>query len=167
MRLKKANISGLVISVGKPPRIFNEGAIDLGDRVFFRTVYQRISLTVRQGASLKIGSRTLVNEGCKIVAVVGIEIGENCLLGDGVTIYDTSFHAADEGKAPHVAPVKLGRNVWLARSVIVLPGVEIGDHSVIGAGSVVTKSIPPRKFAAGVPACVIRDITCSDKFRRD
>ena len=77
------------------------------------------------------------------MAVVGIEIGEKLPFGRWRDDILTSFHAADEGKAPHVAPVKLGRNVWLARSVIVLPGVEIGDHSVIGAGSVVTKDIIP------------------------
>lgn len=58
----------------------------------------------------------------------------------------------------YVAPVVIGRNVWVAINVTVLPGVQIGDGSIIASGSVVTKSIPPFVFAAGIPAEVKKDI---------
>jgi acetyltransferase-like isoleucine patch superfamily enzyme len=60
----------------------------------------------------------------------------------------------------------LGDNVWIGRAAIVLPGVTIGDHSMVAAGSVVTKDVPPRVVVAGNPAKVVREITASDEWRR-
>ena len=60
-------------------------------------------------------------------------------------------------------PVRIGKNVWIGAGAIVLPGVTIGDHSVIGAGSVVTKDIPPNVVAVGNPCRVLREINDRDK----
>lgn len=60
-------------------------------------------------------------------------------------------------------PIKVGNNVWIGGNVVVLPGVTIGDNAVIGAGSVVTKDIPPGIVAVGNPCRVIREITDEDK----
>ena len=62
-------------------------------------------------------------------------------------------------------PITVGDNVWIGANVSVLPGVSIGDNSVIGAGSVVTRSIPANVLAAGNPCRVIREITEEDKKR--
>ena len=115
-----------------------------------------------QNARITIGSRTHTSNNISIVAKESIEIGEGCQIGDQVTIYDSDFHEI----APEVrnesegtpAPVVIGGNVWLGSRVMVLKGVHVGDHSVIAAGSVVTKSIPARCLAAGIPARVIREI---------
>jgi acetyltransferase-like isoleucine patch superfamily enzyme len=56
------------------------------------------------------------------------------------------------------APVKIGDHVWIGSRVIILPGVSIGDHAAVGAGSVVTKSIPPNCLAVGNPARVVREL---------
>ena len=59
---------------------------------------------------------------------------------------------------PPSAPVTIGDHVWICSRVLILPGISIGDHSVIGAGSVVTKNIPPRCVAMGNPARVVREV---------
>jgi maltose O-acetyltransferase len=85
-----------------------------------------------------------------------------CQIGDQVAIYDCDFHeinpsTRDRSYGP-TSPVVIGNNVWLGSRVIVLKGVTIGDNSVVGAMSVVTKSIPANCVAAGIPARIIRHI---------
>ena len=79
---------------------------------------------------------------------------------------DTNHHPVHEGQSVRVAPVKLGRNVWLGRGVIVLPGVSIGDHAVIAAGSVVFCDVPPREVWRGNPAAFVKPVRASDGFVR-
>jgi len=88
------------------------------------------------------------------------------MVSDLVAIHDTLFHAVDEGASPRVAPVVIEDNVWIGRGAIVLPGVVIGSHSVVGAGAVVTRNIPERTVVAGNPARVVRTLSASDGFRR-
>jgi acetyltransferase-like isoleucine patch superfamily enzyme len=71
-----------------------------------------------------------------------------------------------EGQRVRVAPVKLGRNVWLGRGVIVLPGVSIGDHAVIAAGSVVFSDVPAREVWRGNPAAYVKPVRASEGFVR-
>jgi acetyltransferase-like isoleucine patch superfamily enzyme len=65
-----------------------------------------------------------------------------------------------------VAPTRLGNNVWIGRGAIVVPGVTIGDHSVVGAGSVVTHDVPPLTLVAGNPARPIRTLSSHAGWRR-
>jgi acetyltransferase-like isoleucine patch superfamily enzyme len=92
----------------------------------------------------------------------GIRIGERALLGSRVCIYDSDFHELDprrrRGGTPAKAQVTLGENVFVGDRSLILKGVEIGAHSVIGAGSVVVSSIPEGVIAAGNPARVIREL---------
>lgn len=121
--------------------------------------------TLRSGAQIKIGNDTGLS-GCTIAAACSVELGERCLIGADVLICDTDFHAisplnrrynnnSDEIRSK---PVYIGNDVFIGARAIVLKGVEIGDGAIIGAGSVVTNSIPPRVIAAGNPAVVIREI---------
>jgi maltose O-acetyltransferase len=76
-------------------------------------------------------------------------------------IMDNNFHRLEPERrleTPPSAPVHLGENVWLGGRVIVLPGVTIGDHSVVAAGSVVTHDVPERTIVAGVPARIVRTL---------
>jgi maltose O-acetyltransferase len=121
----------------------------------------RIVLQARSGeAVISIGSETCVNNNSVICAIQRVEIGERCLIGDMVAIYDSDFH--DTNPATRfsgqggVKPVKVGSNVWLGSRVMVLKGITIGDNSVIGAMSLVTSDIPANCLAAGVPAKVVR-----------
>jgi galactoside O-acetyltransferase len=86
-----------------------------------------------------------------------IRIGEATQIGPCslITTTDHDYHGALE---THFKPVIIGKHVWIGANVTILPGVEIGDRAVIGAGSVVTKDIPPGAMAVGVPARVIKTI---------
>jgi acetyltransferase-like isoleucine patch superfamily enzyme len=97
---------------------------------------------------------------------VGIEVGDHTMIGDMVTIYDTSCHEVSPGIPAVARRVRLGRNVWVGARAMILPGVTIGDHSVIGAGSIVTKDVPERAIAVGNPAKVIKTFDCPDDWVR-
>ena len=89
-------------------------------------------------------------------------IGSRCLIGDAVLIMDSDFHNLSATGRHHLpaetSPVVLEDNVFIGSRVIILKGVTIGKDSVIGAGSVVVRSIPPGVIAAGNPAKVIRPL---------
>jgi maltose O-acetyltransferase len=113
-------------------------------------------------AEIRIGDDNWFNNNVTIVANERIMVGDNCQIGDQVAIYDCDFHEispATRNRSPGpTQPVVIGNNVWLGSRVMVLKGVTIGDNSVIGAMSLVTKSIPENCIAAGNPAKVIRSI---------
>ncbi len=118
------------------------------------------------GDSIVIGDRTFVNANCTIVdaskvAERKIQIGSDCLLGPNVQLLAVSHDMAPNArlsKHNYADDIIIGNNVWLGGSVIVLSGVSIGDNSVIGAGSIVTKSIESNSFYTGNPAIKIRDL---------
>jgi len=113
-------------------------------------------------ALIEIGNDNRFNNNITLCANERITIGHMCQIGDQVAIYDCDFHeinpsTRDRSYGP-TSPVVIGNNVWLGSRVIVLKGVTIGDNSVVGAMSVVTKSIPANCVAAGIPARIIRHI---------
>ena len=166
LRRRGVSVEDKVVIDGKLPRVVNLGAISLGYRVKFRAPSHKVRLKANPNAAITIGDRTFLNDGVVINASVGISIGKHCLIGDGVEMFDNDFHEIEQGSEVTKAPIKIGDNVWIGREVMVLPGVEIGNHSVIGARSVVTKSIPARTVAAGVPAKPIREIAAADDYVR-
>lgn len=113
------------------------------------------------GTNMKFGKNVFMNFNCSALSCAEIEIGDNCYIGPNVQLY-TAIHPTNpekRNKAINLAkPIKIGANCWLGGGVIVLPGVEIGEGSTIGAGSVVTKNISPRTVAAGNPCRVIREV---------
>jgi acetyltransferase-like isoleucine patch superfamily enzyme len=124
--------------------------------------------TLAAGATVRIGDRVGISGG-SICAARHVEIGEETMLGANVTIADTDFHSLHVGhRTGHthptvgVAPVRIGRRVFIGTSTIVLKGVTIGDHAIIGAGSVVTKNIPENCIAAGNPCRVLRMLTLEE-----
>jgi acetyltransferase-like isoleucine patch superfamily enzyme len=115
--------------------------------------------TQEQGA-IRIGRHVRLNRGTVIVAWSGITIGDDCLIGEYVSLRDAN-HGSSPGTSmrlqPHDAkPIAIGDDVWIGRGAVVLPGVQIGSGAVIGANSVVTADVPAGAVAAGVPARVIR-----------
>lgn len=118
------------------------------------------------GYNISIGDHFYANFDCIMLDGGGIEIGSNVLFGPRVGIY-TSNHAVDPWErmngACYAKPVKIGNNVWVGASVNINQGVTIGDNTIIGSGSVVTKDIPANVIAAGIPCKVIREITEADK----
>ena len=118
-------------------------------------------LTVKPNAEIRIGRNCNLN-GAIIGSAESILIGDNCIIAEAY-IRDTSSHgiAPDRRRDPSavkIAPVILEDNVWIGSAVHIMPGVTIGENSVIGVNSVVTKSIPKNVFAAGNPARVIKSI---------
>lgn len=111
------------------------------------------------GHRLHVGDRTFINADFLTIGGGEIRIGSDVLIGPSVRLY-TPTHVLDPELRPggweRVEPVTIEDGVWLGGSVVVCPGVTIGARSVIGAGSVVTKDVPPDVVAVGNPARVVR-----------
>lgn len=108
------------------------------------------------GSKIKIGNNVGVSGGV-IACFSEITIGDNVKIGGNCTIFDGDFHL-DDPRAGVPKPVVIGNNVWLGYSSIILKGVHIGENSVIGSGSIVTKDIPANCIAAGNPCRVIKQV---------
>jgi maltose O-acetyltransferase len=123
-----------------------------------------ITLQARgRNSRITIGKDCKLSNNTSIIAIQSVEIGNDCLIGELVSIMDSDFHAINPNKRHSgrikTAPVKLEDNVWLGSRVMVLKGVTIGENSVVAAGAVVTKSVPANCVAAGVPAKVLECIS--------
>jgi acetyltransferase-like isoleucine patch superfamily enzyme len=165
-RLRWAGARSAVVSVdGLRPVLVTFGSITCG-RLFLRCKTVPIEVGAGKGGSLVLGECVFVNTGSTIVATHSIVLGDDCLIGDFVAIFDTDFHQLEPSRPTRVAPVRLGANVWVGRSATILPGVTVGDHAVIAAGSVVTEDVPPRTLTAGVPARPIRTLEIPDGWHR-
>lgn len=110
---------------------------------------------------IRLGKRVTINDGCYITSLFSIEIGSGTSVGEYTSIrdYNHSFndvHLPIKDQDYDGAPIKIGTNCWIGRGCMILPGVTIGNDTVIGANSVVTKDIPPFSVAVGAPAKVIR-----------
>ena len=113
------------------------------------------------GTNIRLGSKVYFNFNCLILDVMPVEIGSNVLFGPSVHIYAATHPLdADERRTGLESgrPVTIGSDVWVGGGAIICPGVTIGDRSVIGAGSVVTRSVPADVIAAGNPCRVIRPV---------
>lgn len=140
--------------------------IEVGDDVL---IGSHIRLTAwRQndkGICIKIGDRAHIGDYSHLTATEGITIGSDFLSGTNLLITDNA-HGNTDSDSLHIAPicrdlvskgpVTIGRNVWCGNNVCILPGVTIGDGTVVAAGSIVTHSIPAYSVCGGVPACVIK-----------
>ena len=113
------------------------------------------------GSNIFLGKRVFFNFNCVVLDVCAVRIGDFTLFGPAVQIY-TATHPLDaelRRKQEFAKPITIGSDVWVGGAAVICPGVTIGSRAVIGAGSVVTRDIPERVFAAGNPCRVIREIT--------
>jgi acetyltransferase-like isoleucine patch superfamily enzyme len=159
--LRNARHLGPRVRLRGRPRVNAQGSIIVHGRVQLVSTVAQLELAAGPKGTLEIGERSLVNFGCSIVALERVTIGERCLIGPHCMIMDTAFHHVEPARRldePTAVPITIGNNVWLGARVIVFPGVTIGDDAVVGIGSVVTRDIPARAVAAGVPARVIRSL---------
>jgi len=150
----------------KPTTIFNEQYIHIGENTL---IGPDISLSAGMvpgqecitNPVVSIGDRCLIGRGSGIVGHFSIEIGDDVWTGHNVYITDQNHGYEDvslpisKQSQPERA-VKIGSGSWLGYRSVVLPGVTIGEHCVIGANSVVTRDVPSYSVAVGVPARVIK-----------
>lgn len=113
------------------------------------------------GTNIILGEKVFFNFNCVILDVMPVKIGSRTLFGPNVQIY-TATHPMDYRERAtgleFARPITIGEDAWIGGSAVICPGVTIGDRTVIGAGSVVTKDIPSDVFAAGNPCRVIREL---------
>ena len=121
----------------------------------------RPPLHVDYGHNISIGDGSWVNYGLTVLDVAPVIIGADVLIGPNCSLY-TAIHPTKPGprraKWEPSAPITIEDNAWLGGSVVVCPGVTIGENSIIGAGAVVTRDIPANCIAVGNPARVIKDL---------
>jgi acetyltransferase-like isoleucine patch superfamily enzyme len=129
-----------------------------------RGVYVHIAKSGR----LVIGDNVYIGRGANVSCYEHVLIGNDVRLGERVSIHDENhvFEPIPVDPARRhlyqTTPVRLGDRVWVGANSVILPGAEVGDDCVIGAGSVVRGVIPPGCLAAGAPARVIRRLTSSE-----
>jgi acetyltransferase-like isoleucine patch superfamily enzyme len=121
-------------------------------------------LTAPGAARIHIGAGTFLNLGVMVASLELVEIGDHCMFANGCFVTDAD-HRFDDPDRPITrqgfstkGPTRIGDNVWCGAHVVVTSGVTIGERSVIGANSVVTRDIPPFTIAAGAPARPLRRI---------
>ncbi|MEM8705071.1 MAG: acyltransferase [Actinomycetota bacterium] len=153
--------------LGKRCRVYGKlivrpwGTMIIGDRVRFTAEVLPTEVGVAEGAELTIGSNVFVNYGTSIGVGKKVTIGDDVLIGTGCIIIDSDFHRLEpdrRNERDEPEPITLENNVWLGNRVIVHKGVTIGQDSVIAAGSIVTKDVPPGQIWGGAPAKFIRDL---------
>jgi acetyltransferase-like isoleucine patch superfamily enzyme len=155
--LRFAKSKNIYIGVGckfvRPSQITFSGTASIVERAYFNA----------DGGKIIIADNVAFNVGVNLNAAVGgiIDIGANSLIGPGVMMRTADHVFSDpnslirkQGHSPK--DIIIEDNCWLGANVIVIGGVRIGKGSVIGAGSIVTKNIPPMSVAVGVPAKIIK-----------
>lgn len=117
------------------------------------------------GSNMIVGEKVFFNFNCVVLDVTYVTIGSRTLFGPNVQIYTATHPVEYRERASGLEfakPINIGEDVWVGGSAIICPGVNIGDRSIIGAGSVVTRDIPADVFAAGNPCKVIRSLSDSN-----
>ena len=111
------------------------------------------------GKNITIGKRVFINSDCKFQDQGGIYIGDDVFIGHAVVLA-TLNHDINPEKRPslHPAPIHIENKVWIGSNATILPGVTIGEGSIVAAGAVVTKDVPPMTIVGGVPAKIIKKI---------
>jgi acetyltransferase-like isoleucine patch superfamily enzyme len=127
-----------------------------------------VQITSIKGAHLTFGDNVYVNAGVGIAANKEIVIGNNVKIGPRTSIFDSNYHRMDSTDKGELSKrIKIGNNVWIGADCTILPGVTIGDNSVIAAKSTVNKDVPNNVLVGGSPAKVIRELEIEEGWIRD
>ncbi len=164
--------------VGCGLRVMNPRYLELsgskitsGDHVHFMALRDKpVRLAVFEDmGSIHIGDYCVVNPGVCITSAASITIGHSCMFAMNAYLSDADWHDVQHrifAPGKH-KPIVIGNNVWVGDSALVCKGVSIGDNSVVGAWSVVTKDVPANAVVAGNPARVIRQLDPEDMTTRE
>jgi acetyltransferase-like isoleucine patch superfamily enzyme len=152
-----------VVSHGVEIIVVDGGSLSIGDDTIFEN-----HCHIKAGGTITIGNNSFFGARSEVVCLASISIGPDALVASDVTIRDHDHGTEREGEPyrlqPHrTSPIVIGRNVWLGAKATILKGVEIGDDAVVGANSVVTKSVPAGATVAGAPARRIAGRTSSSR----
>jgi len=112
------------------------------------------------GLDLRVGHRVFINQCCTLYDMGGVDIADDVMIGPNVNII-TSGHPLEPSRRRayiETKPIVIEKNVWIATGATIIGGVVVGENSVVAAGAVVTKHVPPNSFVAGVPAKVVRSL---------
>jgi len=112
------------------------------------------------GLDLRVGHRVFINQCCTLYDMGGVDIADHVLIGPNVNIITTGHPLQPSQRRAYIEarPIVIEKNVWIATGATILGGVTVGENSVVAAGAVVTRDVPPNSFVAGVPARVIRSL---------
>lgn len=149
------------------PYLQGSGRIVIGSMVRL-SGKSNIGFSGRSGfkPELVIGDGAFIGHQCSFRIAQSVRIGSHCLLAGGVAVMDMDGHPLDatrrrngEPTPPEgIAPVVIGDDVWIGAGATIVKGVTIGDRSIVAAGSVVTKNVPPDVVVAGNPARVVKNL---------
>lgn len=124
------------------------------------TIPWSVHFTSTVKGKIKIGENVktsfAVSSCCYIQGINGIEIGDNTIFASGVKLISANHDFNKRAEALKARPIIIGKNVWLGANVVILPGVMIGDNSIVAAGAVVTKNVESNCMVAGTPAKLIK-----------
>ncbi|MCC8035854.1 MAG: sugar O-acetyltransferase [Rikenellaceae bacterium] len=111
---------------------------------------------INYGKNTRIGKNVFINFGCTLLDLGGITIEDDVLIGPNVSLLSEG-HPVGRGNrhSLRTGHVHIGRNVWLGAGATILPGVTVGENSIVAAGAVVTKNVPADRIVAGIPAKVV------------
>lgn len=118
------------------------------------------------GTNIQVGENFFANYQLTVLDCAAVTIGDNVQIAPNVSIYTAGHPLHPDSRNSgyeYALPITIGDNVWIGGNVVICPGVTIGDCAVIGAGSVVTRDVPPWTVAAGNPCRVLRQITEADR----
>ena len=137
-------------------KITENGKVYFGENL---TTFNNVHLSA-VGGKLEIGDNVFFNRNCIVVCREGIKIGDGCVCGPNVCIYDHDHQFGYEGIGSDykTSQVSIGDNCWIGANSVILRGTHIGDHSVIGAGTVVKGDIPPHSIVYSSRELVIHPI---------
>src|ERR1700744_3202331 len=112
------------------------------------------------GNEIRVGRNVFVNQNCTFYDLGGLDIGDDVMIGPNVSLITAGHPIAPERRRAVTIgkPIVIERNVWIGAGAIVIGGVTVGENSVVAAGSVVTRDVPPNPLAGGNPARPIRSV---------
>ena len=145
-------------------RLRRPGRVAIGSGVWVGAGVWLHVLEDGEGTAIRIGDRTSIAGNVTLAAAVSVTLGRSVLLARGVYIADHSHRFQDVGTPvihqgiDKLASVEIADGAWLGENVVVNPGVRVGRNAVVGANSVVTRDVPDRSVAVGVPARVVREL---------
>lgn len=131
-----------------------KGIVKIGNNVWLG---HGVKIGATKGAKIIIGNNVSINQGSFVVALKRISIGDNCRIGEYVSIRDNDHSWRDPTKLIReqgydIKEVSIGNDVWIGRGAAIMKGIKIGDGAVVAANAVVTKNVEPFMVVAGVPA---------------